>query len=68
MVECTLFFSWSANVAGRKHWTFVNPCDVPDLKDVWGNMPSDLDHVDRQQYPNFDRVRLVECIQEVFVA
>lgn len=61
-------YSWSANICGRKKWTFYTPGEEEHLKDKYGHLPfsvSILESAEQGMYPNLDKVKhKFEVIQE----
>ncbi len=55
-------FSWSANVVGRKMWTFLPPGQQEQFRDKFGNLPHDLNECLESR--DEVRVRKYEVVQE----
>ena len=53
--------SWSANIVGRKQWTFLLPGEEEKIRDPLGNLPFDLATEDLGD----KGIKCVEVIQEV---
>ena len=54
-------YSWSANIVGRKQWTFLLPGEEEKLRDSLGNLPFDLSSEDLRD----KGIKYVEVTQQV---
>ena len=59
-----LYFSWSANIVGRKKWIFLLPGEEDKLRDSRGNLLFDLQSAEAAQLAETREVVRIEVIQE----
>lgn len=64
-------YSWSANILGRKSWTFIPPSSIPYCRLDPSNPHSSTLHsdirpgrVNKIQYPKFSKAQVINIIQE----
>ena len=59
-----LYFSWSANIVGRKKWMFLPPGEEDKLRDSLGNLVFDLESAEAAELAETREVVKIEVIQE----
>ena len=59
-----LYFSWSANIVGRKKWMFLLPGEEDKLRDPLGNLVFDLESAEAAELAETREVVKIEVIQE----
>ncbi|KAJ1910035.1 hypothetical protein H4219_006294 [Mycoemilia scoparia] len=56
-------YSWSANICGEKHWTFILPGQNHLFTDSFGNTIYNIHDYDKLRYPDFEKAKKIELIQ-----
>ncbi|KAF9939903.1 JmjC domain-containing protein 4 [Mortierella alpina] len=56
-------YSWSANICGVKKWTLFPPDQEHLFQDNLHNTVYNINHVDRTQFPNFDKSKSFSLYQ-----
>eukprot|EP00050_Salpingoeca_kvevrii_P018467 m.74541 g.74541 ORF g.74541 m.74541 type:complete len:411 (-) comp8059_c0_seq2:4180-5412(-) len=57
-------FSWSANISGKKRWTFFPPDQRTLLRSKRGHLLKDITSVDEKEYPHFSKAVPLVVLQE----
>lgn len=63
-------YSWSANILGRKSWTFIAPSSIPSYRLYPSNPNSPLHpdlrpgHINTSVYPSILQAQIMQVIQE----